>query len=365
MTPPEPANGEEVIASGGGSGGGSGANGGFIPSWLPTDDAGGSPPGASGAASEEGKGMASIEELTTSDLNGANPEGEVVLDDEDDIRLPDPPKDVVRISPPNAALIDLTTPAENAPAGPPPASAAAAPPDHGPGVDLVHQAAMLSSVFEDDDDHAAAQAGVCPADAAPALAVFAPPSAQAITEPFDIQLLHPGAQPNHQQQQQQQEQKQQQHHHEFASSAAQEIVISEPAADGSVAVGTADGTTNGQLLLSPNGTLLLSMDSNLVLLNPQHQEVLATSPPQPHLQPQLASTEQDLSMPIVSTACNGKTILWSSTAAPSDWPPRTGRIRIFNPAQFVFRIGRLPHSKKCRVATPGFKDIPAGCGCNI
>jgi hypothetical protein len=258
----------------------------FIPSWLPTTD-------DSAADADPALG-----DLTTSDLNGGGP-----VNEEDDIRLPDQPCNTTVaaevISPTNAALIDLTSSA-NAAAVQSAASVAPAPPlqplpqPPPPQMDLIHQAAMLSSVFDDDGG------GVV--DPEESAAVFPPPSAQAVTEPFDIHML------------------QGQDGDDDEKQETQHLLISEPVQDGH------GGTTaNGQLLLASNGAILLSMDSNLLMLNPPTTTTTASQQQEFH-EDSPSRSSADLSMPILSEETSGKTVLWSSTAEPGDWPPRSGRI---------------------------------------
>ena len=232
---------------------------------------------------------------------------------EDDIQLPDPPN--------VAAVIDQTavederqspTTSSSPPPPPPPPSSAVSPVIESPAqekqqpqLDLIHQAAILSSVFDDDDAGTVANAATAD-DNVPSHLVFPSTSdAQPVTEPFDIQLLGPAAPFEAQQ---------------------QDIVLSEHVAEitpsheeeGAVAAGGGGGN---QLLLTPNGTLVLSVDSNIVLLD--HDQDLTFQ--QLHQVQGETNPAEPLSMPIVSTESNGKTILWSSTAAPGDWPPKAGK----------------------------------------
>ena len=238
------------------------------------------------------------------------------LNSEDDIQLPDPPN--------VAAVIDRTAVEDvlgeerqspttsSSPPPPPPLSSAVSPviessaqEKQQPQLDLIHQAAILSSVFDDDDAGTVANAATAD-DNVPSHLVFPSTSdAQPVTEPFDIQLLGPAAP---------------------FEAHQQDIVLSEHVAEitpsheeeGAVAAGGGGGN---QLLLTPNGTLVLSVDSNIVLLD--HDQDLTLQ--QLHQVQGETNPAEPLSMPIVSTESNGKTILWSSTAAPGDWPPKAGK----------------------------------------
>ena len=223
---------------------------------------------------------------------------------EDDIRLPDPPNEVVTPSGNNVEVLavqaaiaavgdrDNTEDKLRSQQAAMP-STESAEEQQTPQLDLVHQAAILSSVFDDDNDTAVADAAVADA-AVPSQLVFPSTSnTQPVTEPFDIQLLAP---PPDQSQQ-------------------HDIVLSEHTA----AVSEGVGGVSSQLFLTPSGTLVLSVDSNIVLLD--HEQDCARQ----QLQGEEAESTEALSMPVVSTENNGKTILWSSTAAPGDWPPKAGR----------------------------------------
>ena len=233
---------------------------------------------------------------------------------EDDIQLPDPPN--------VAAVIDQTAvederqspPTSSSPPPPPPPPSSAVSPviespaqeKQQPQLDLIHQAAILSSVFVDDDNDNAGAANAAPADGdapCPHLVFPSTSDAQAVTEPFDIQLLGPAP----------------------FETQQQDIVLSEhvaeipPATEEQGAVVDGGGGGGHQLLLTPGGTLVLSVDSSIVLVD--HDQEVTLQEPLQHVQ---GDPTESLSMPIVSTESNGKTILWSSTAAPGDWPPKAG-----------------------------------------
>lgn len=247
------------------------------------------------------------------------------LNSEDDLQLPDPPNVAAVMEQPATEEVPNTgrqSPTSSSSRSPPPlqssAAAAAAASrvmesaasqeKQPPPLDLIHQAAILSSVFEDDD--AAADTNVADAAAAsdihvPSNLVFPSTSdAQPVTEPFDIQLLGQAAPFEAQ-------------HQDIVLSEHIAEITPSPEEEGAV---TVEGSSGNQLLLTPDGTLVLSFDSNIVLLDHDHELSLQ------QLQPVQgeANPSESLSMPIVSTEGNGKTILWSSTAAPSDWPPKAG-----------------------------------------
>ena len=235
---------------------------------------------------------------------------------EDDILLPDPPNVtavVDRKAVEDEVVADQRLPTSLAPQtqeAAPPGIGSAAQEEHAknpPQLDLIHQAAILSSVFDDDDAGAAAANAAAAADddVPPQMVFHSTPDAQPVTEPFDIQLLGP-ATPFEVQQ--------------------QDIVISEhvaeisPPPDEHAAVAV-EGGGGSHLLLTPNGTLVLSMDSNIVLVDDDHDLTLQ------HVQQVQgeATPDESSAIPIVSSESNEKTILWSSTAAPGDWPPKTGK----------------------------------------
>ena len=214
---------------------------------------------------------------------------------EDDIRLPDPPNEVVTPSRTNVEGLEVKASVadcdktedklQSHQAAMPTAELAQE--QQTPPLDLVHQAAILSSVFDDDN------AAVVSAEV-PSQVVFPSTSnTQPVTEPFDIQLLGP---PHDQSQQ-------------------HDIVLSEHSA----AVSEGMGGVSSQLFLTPSGTLVLSVDSNIVLLD--HDQDYARQ----QFQGLEAQSPEALSMPVVSNENNEKTILWSSTAAPGDWPPKAGK----------------------------------------
>ena len=235
---------------------------------------------------------------------------------EDDIRLPDPPNVAASVHP-TAVEDTLGAHAQRqspTPSSPPPAAASPAiesaaqdeREEQPPQLDLIHQAAILSSVFVDDDNDNAGAANAAPADGdapCPHLVFPSTSDAQAVTEPFDIQLLGPAP----------------------FETQQQDIVLSEhvaeipPATEEQGAVVDGGGGGGHQLLLTPGGTLVLSVDSSIVLVD--HDQEVTLQEPLQHVQ---GDPTESLSMPIVSTESNGKTILWSSTAAPGDWPPKAG-----------------------------------------
>ena len=303
---------------GGGGGGGRGGEGGASTRDCDANATNGSPPIVVESAwisrtADEGNTSTVSAAATAASTRTKSPTPEFTS--EDDIRLPDPPNVAAVID--QTAVEDALDAERQSPPPPPPPSAASpviesaaqVEREKQPQLDLIHQAAILSSVFDDDDDAGAANAANAAApDDVPSHLVFPSTSdAQPVTEPFDIQLLCPA---------------------EPFEAQKQDIVLSEhvaeisPAPEGQGAVG-GGGEGGTQLLLTPSGTLVLSVDSNIVLLDHDQDVTLQQQLQQVQVQGE-AHPAESLSMPIVSTESNGKTILWSSTAAPGDWPPKAG-----------------------------------------